>query len=138
MHDYYTADVASYDHEDNQSSYESENCDVMVTGPIIASPTAKDPTRDLTYNVNVKEAGTYKMTLYYAGGAGMKAVASLNGTKLAENSKAGTGNSDPNKCNKVVIDGINLPSGDIMLKLECTATGSGYFYAYYFELVKTN
>ncbi len=136
MHDYYSANITSYDHEDNQSSYESTNCDVIVTGPIIASAGATAPTRELTYKMNVAEAGTYKMNIYYAGGAGVNFKVSADGTQLAEKSATGTGNSDPNKCNKVTIDSVALPSGDITFKLDFTASGSGFVYAYYYELEK--
>jgi len=135
MHDYYSANITSYDHEDNQSSYESTNCDIMVTGPIIAGAGS---TRTLTYKANIKEAGTYRMNVYYAGGAGVAYSVLVNGEEVATKSANGTGNSDPHKCNKVVIDNVTLPSGDITLGLNYTASGSGYVFAYYYELEKVN
>ncbi len=134
-HDYYSANITSYDQEDNQSGYEAENCDTIVYGPIISGVNSE---RSLTYKMNVAEAGTYRMKIYYAGGAGVTYTVLADDTQLATKTATGTGNGDPNKCNEIVIDGVTLPQGDTTFGLKFTPSGSGYVYCYYYTLEKVS
>lgn len=120
-------------YENAQYEYKSTGAQYYVKGPVT---NGGNKTTTLTYKLNVKEAGTYKVTAASWVGANSPVTYQilLDGTVKAE----GTTKTYPSlkKSEDTQLSDLTLPAGEVELVFKATSNGPNYSIMYYFTLEK--
>lgn len=131
-HDYLKGNVTAADREDIQSGYTTKNTPVKVSGPVIVGG-SEATKRSLTYSIDVKQGGLYKMQVYASTTSHGEFAVFSNGKQISKASFVPSTSLGVEKCESASFETFNLETGKQQINIKYSVSSS-QLYVYYFVL----